>query len=73
MASEETVEAVAVASRVGRRAAALSRARDGGVSRSAAGQLPTFDRAYLTRELTQIALVTGALVVVLLVLWLVMR
>lgn len=58
----------------GRRLAAVTRQREGAVGRThLAGQLPTFERAYLVRELTQIGLVSGALLVFLLVVWVLMR
>ena len=60
--------------RMGRRLEAATRAREGYSPRTAAaGQLPTFQRAYLIRELTQIAVISGGLLLFLIVLWLVMR
>jgi len=59
--------------RVGRRLAAATQAREGYVGRNTAGQLPTFERAYLIRELTQIGVISGALLLLLVVLFFVMR
>lgn len=59
--------------RMGRRLQAATRVRESYGSRAATGQLPTFERAYLVRELTQIAVISGALLALLLVLWVVMR
>ena len=66
------VSATAPGPRMGRRLEAASRSREGFVARGA-GQLPTFERAYLVRELTQIGVISGALLALLLVLWMVMR
>jgi hypothetical protein len=59
--------------RMGRRLEAATRSREGYVGRTVAGQLPTFERAYLVRELTQIAVISGSLLLLLIVLWVVMR
>ena len=53
--------------------AAATRAREGFTPRASTGQLPTFERAYLVRELTQIAVISSALLLLLIVLWVVMR
>jgi hypothetical protein len=65
--------ATAVAPRVGRRLEAATRSRDSYSGRVIPGQLPTFERAYLIRELTQIAVISGSLLALLIVLWVVMR
>lgn len=65
--------AAATTARVGRRTAALTRSRDTVGRLHQTGQLPTFDRVYLKRELTQIAVLSGGLLALILVLWLVMR
>jgi hypothetical protein len=59
--------------RMGRRLAAASRTRESFAPRANTGQLPTFERAYLVRELTQIAVISGALLLLLVVLFFVMR
>jgi hypothetical protein len=61
------------APRMGRRLAAATGAREGYSGRTLPGQLPTFERAYLIRELTQIAVISGSLLLLLIVLWVVMR
>ena len=53
--------------------AAAMRSREGFSGRQVPGQLPTFERAYLVRELTQIAAISGSLLLLLIVLWIVMR
>jgi hypothetical protein len=58
---------------MGRRFAAATSAREGYSGRMIPGQLPTFERAYLIRELTQIAVISGSLLTLLIVLWIVMR
>ena len=73
--AEAAVSPAAVAApgpRMGRRLEAASRRREGYVARGA-GQLPTFERAFLMRELTQIGVISGVLLALLLVLWVVMR
>ena len=59
--------------RLGRRMAAATRARESFTPRANTGQLPTFERAYLVRELTQIAVISSALLLLLIVLFVVMR
>lgn len=61
------------APRMGRRLAAASSARESYSGRSVPGQLPTFERSYLVRELTQIGVISGALLALLIVLSVVMR
>ena len=57
-----------------RRLDEVTRAREGMVARTHhAGELPTFERTYLVRELTQIASISGLMLAVIVVLWLVMR
>ncbi len=69
-----TATAVPLAApRMGRRLAAASRSSDSYSGRSVPGQLPTFERSYLVRELTQIGVISGALLALLIVLWVVMR
>ena len=58
---------------MGRRTAAAMRSREGFSGRQIPGQLPTFERSYLIRELTQIAVISGSLLMLLVVLWIVMR
>lgn len=58
--------------RMGRRLSAATASREGTAHR-ATGQLPTFERAYLIRELTQIGIISGSLLMVIILLWLVMR
>jgi hypothetical protein len=65
--------ATAAAPAVGRRLAAATRAREGYTSRANVGQLPTFERAYLVRELTQITVISSGLLLFLIVLFFVMR
>ena len=67
------VAAPAAGRRMGRRLEAATRAREGYAPRTNTGQLPTFDRAYLVRELTQIGVISSALLLLLIVLFFVMR
>jgi hypothetical protein len=56
-----------------RRLASLSGVSEGGVPFRAAGQLPTFERAYLVRELRQIGLTSLSLLSLIVVLALILR
>ena len=58
---------------MGRRLRAVQQGREGFTVRSHPGELPTYERTYLVRELTQISIVAGSLLALIVVLWLVMR
>jgi hypothetical protein len=64
--------AVAAASRPGRRMESLSGNREAAI-RVIPGQLPTFERAYLVKELRQILLTAGSLLAVIIALSFVLR
>lgn len=68
-----TATPVAAAPRMGRRLEAATRSREGFGGRTAPGQLPTFERSYLIRELTQIAAISGSLLLLIIVLAVIMR
>ncbi len=59
--------------RPGRRLELVTRTRDSVSLRAIPGQLPTFERSYLVRELRQITLTAGVLLAVIIALSLVLR
>ena len=66
--------AAPVATRTRRRLEEVTRAHEGVILRTHhAGELPTFERSYLVRELTQIAITSGLMLAIIIVLWLLMR
>jgi hypothetical protein len=67
------VAATPAAPVIGRRLRAVQQAREGFAPRSHPGELPTYERTFLVRELTQISIVAGSLLALIIVLWLVMR
>jgi hypothetical protein len=51
----------------------VQQTREGFTMRSHPGELPTYERTYLVRELTQITIVATSLLALIIVLWVVMR
>ena len=72
-ASTATAATAIAEPRIGRRMAAATRSRETYSGRQVPGQLPTFERSYLVRELRQITLISGSLLLVLILLWVLMR
>lgn len=65
--------ATVVEARPRRRLEMLTRSQDSPVVRVSAGQLPTYERAYLLGELRRIAIVSGLLLTLIVVLAIVLR
>ena len=67
------VQGEPVPARARRRLEALTRTTDATAVRTAPGQLPTFDRAYLVDELRRITITAGALLALIIVLTVILR